>query len=201
MMHTLSSLLFALTPTDDPSTHRLRIHGDLTLVDGQLDSYDGALHRIRRWSFGQPNVGLGVGGQIVPWLWLGGRVTGAARTDYYNIPEAGPGRRGTTFHLGLDPYVEVRPMPSRTIQPFVMAHAGIRYVEHRFTYDESTVHKFKNLAAQVGGRIGLHAFVLPRLSVDADVGVKHGWDLPAFQNPGNSTNLHLTGRLGISGWW
>ncbi|MEM6995495.1 MAG: hypothetical protein AAF721_33605 [Myxococcota bacterium] len=79
--------------------------------------------------------------------------------------------------IDLHPYLELRPLPESRVQPFVAAQGGAGY-----RIDTSQVGKTKARAhtvlARAGGRAGLHAFVLPRLSVDVGFSVMRTWSVP-----------------------
>lgn len=195
-------LSFSLASDADPSAHRFRLHGDASLFDGRFTSYAGSSVRTRVWQFARPSLGLGVGGRIVPWLWIGARVTANGGRQYSRGLGLGTGvHRYGAFEVGVDPYVEVRPLPARKVQPFVMGHAGFTYQESR-ARDVAAV-RYRGLVPRGGVRVGMHWFVLPRLSVDADVGVEHAWRYVRGQDTyaHASNTVSLSGRLGVSGWW
>ncbi len=216
LANALPMLLLTFAPQADPESHRFRLHGDLSLANVDLSSYEEPLRPTHAWRLAKPSLGLGFGAKIEPWLWLGASVSGSAEsrarrtiTLGYDAEEesvelvAQSTTQATTLQLGLDPYVEVRPTPSRRVQPFVLAHAGLGYSRWRATTDGRRGDPNHGLSGRVGGRVGLHAFVLPRLSVDADVGVAHAWNYRRSRDQlvPSSRGVQLSGRIGISGWW
>lgn len=103
-------------------------------------------------------------------------------------------------------------MPELRVQPFGLVEGGVG-ISGRRTRSTGPLtlepHRVLSVEPRVGGRVGLHAFVLPRLSVDADLGLLRRWSYqwrasPAIRpTPGETqpTRLQLTGTVGLSGWW
>lgn len=188
------------TPSHDPAKHRLRVHGETQLMQGEVRFFGS--DRTQKFTLLQPSLALGLGYAVVPWVVVGARVGGSVKVE-----NDGPRNwvRESRFEVSFVPYVEVRPLPRRRVQPFVLAEAGTGYSDHRL--DEASAgwtrsRRSRQLSPRVGARVGLHAFVLPRLSIDADVGVMHAWDHVLCDRPRLfARTLRLGASAGVSGWF
>ncbi len=215
-----AALMFALAgPTvgpkapPSPSEHRWRLHAEITPLTLQSETYGGT--RAQRWSLTAPGrTTIGFGRALGPYVLLGARL-GAELGHSYSSTVLGNQRVKQRWAWGagsIMPYVELRPLPERRVQPFALVEGGVAISgsRQRTSSDDSlSPSRGRTISPSVGGRLGLHAFVLPRLSIDADVGLRRLW---AFHSsspplPGDGAEseqpLRLTfaGTLGLSGWW
>lgn len=205
----------ASAPPPKPSEHRWRLHADISPARMHLRSDE--LSTSRTWILGLPGAfSLGFGHTAGRYLMIGTRIGGELRQYAFDGQLGGEPLR--TRHVSggasLLPYVELRPLPDRRVQPFGLVEGGIGFFGMRRHTDGSGLvvtepHRSSSIDVSVGGRVGLHAFVLPRLSIDADLGLRRRWSFewrayPAV-NPSDveerPLDLQLTATVGLSGWW
>jgi hypothetical protein len=191
-------MLLSSSLESDPSTHRLRLHADVTPLSGSIRLREGGL-RNRSISFGRSSIGLGVGGRITPWLWLGGRLSGSGGGSILDLTTGGTWR-SSAYSIAFSPYAELRPLPGRLVQPYIMAQAHLGYSASRTNLLEPTVRRSRSLGG--GGAIGVHAFVLPRVSLDTDVGASF-LRRTVLRDPHApvARSVGLAARVGVSVWW
>ena len=149
--------------------------------------------------FGTSSLSLGVGGRILPKLWLGGRLSGGGGAGSTRAPDGGRWR-SSSLALNLSPYLEVRPLPELRVQPYVMVEGTVGYGVTRMELTSNSTNRSINVGG--GGRVGMHAFLVPRVSLDADIGAwfshRRIVDAPAFTS---SRAVGLSARVGLSVWW
>ncbi|MCX4246503.1 hypothetical protein [Paraliomyxa miuraensis] len=199
---------------DPPSPDRLRwrLHAEITPVELFSRSAEG--FNTRTWSFSFPGTtSIGFGRALGPYILVGTRIAGELRRNATeSVLGLEPQENRLVYGGGsLMPYVEVRPLPDARVQPFGLVEGGVGiYGTRRRTILglESHPNWTLEVVPALGGRFGLHAFVLPRLSIDADVGLQRGWlvqrrspPLPAAADASQFLRLTLVGTLGLSGWW
>jgi hypothetical protein len=204
-----------LTPEDPPapSEHRWRLHAETAPARLSLRSTEAS--RSHTFDLDVPGmVSIGFGRMLGHYAMVGARFGGrAGRSTLDGRIGNGPWRMHTAQGSGwLAPYVELRPLPDRRVQPFGLVEGsvglfGLRRVTEAGPATEP--HRSFSITASAGGRAGLHAFVLPRLSVDADLGLSRlwwfTWQASPARSPAEETprprNLQLAATLGLSGWW
>jgi hypothetical protein len=196
-----------------PSEHRWRLHADLS--PAQLQSQTRVGYHSRSWVLGLPgSFSIGFGHTLGRYVLMGTRVGAELRHHDYagRIGDQAVGSRSVNGSASLLPYVELRPLPDRRVQPFGLLEGGITLAGLR-RISETGFTSFPGRSFQinpsVAGRVGLHAFVLPRLSIDADVGVRRYWSFEWTCWPQSSPvpaedqalRLQVAATVGISGWW
>lgn len=204
-------------PADAPdrSELRWRLHAEASFARGFFLRHDGGF--TRTLSAGIPGVfALGFGraigdGHVV----VGTRASGLV--EHTGVDGAFGGEPWVTRTVrgggSLLPYVEVRPLPRLRVQPFVLVEGGVGLYAARRRTLEGVVSSMPGcsltVTPTVGGRGGLHAFVRPRLSIDADVGVRREWRFQWMRDPTagpedlgeQALRMHVAGTVGLSGWW
>ena len=136
-----------------------------------------------------------------------------ASTSSNGTTASGLAPSSNAFSLGLAPYVEWRPVPDATVQPFVAVEGGVAYGYSRQRV-LTTLFRTHRVTPSVGARVGAHAFVLPRLSIDVGFGVAHAWSIPVPRSQSQSIgyltvsqehtkarSVQVAASLGISGWF
>jgi len=198
----------------EPFEHRWRLHAETSPL--QMTSSTRVGFGSRAWSLGLPgDVSIGFGRTLGRHVLIGARAGAEVRQlgIQGRIGDT-PWRSSSVTGGGwLLPYVEVRPLPGLRVQPFGAVEGGVRLHGLR-RYDQSVVVSEPNRSFQimpiVGGRVGLHAFVLPRLSIDADLGLRRHWSFewsaspatsPSDASPPQPVNVQIAATVGISGWW
>jgi hypothetical protein len=191
----------ALLADPAPDAHRFRIHADVQPVGVLLHGRPG--YRNTEADLGLPGsaASLGFGFAPHPMVLVGARLRGSLRVTHSEAVDAD--QRSVGGSIGLLPYVEVRPLPHLRVQPFVLVEGGVAYEGWRFRTTPYGRATDQQLTPSVGTRVGMHAFVLPRVSIDADVGVGHQWT--GSFGRGVSRNWWsawtVTGTFGVSGWF
>ena len=189
--------LLADAPT--PDSHRWRIHADLQPLQLQINPTPMYESTQLHLAIPGSSASLGLGFAPHRMLLVGTRLSAsfarnASRAwDYWR-------NEGS---VGLFPYLEVRPLPHLRVQPFVLAEGGVNYGLHRDSGPYPTGVLTHVISPRVNGRVGMHAFVLPRVSIDADVGFGHSWMFVAGagQSHLSTTQWLVTGTIGVSGWF
>jgi hypothetical protein len=200
-------------PPPKPSEHHWRLHADISPV--RMFSRSNEVFTSRSWLLAIPgSFSIGFGHTLGRHVMLGTRVA----ADLHRFSSDGqlggePWRHHEVGGGGmLLPYVEVRPLPDWRVQPFGLVEGGVGASGTRRRSEVGPAaepHRATSIAASVGGRVGLHAFVLPRLSIDADLGVRRRWSFdwrasPAI-DPSDVENrpldLQVAATVGLSGWW
>lgn len=200
----------------DPSTHRWRLHVDATPAFMRSIRQDGAV-TFRRWRLGLPGaVSIGFGRVLGRYVTVGTRLGGyvdrsASRVS--GLSTLADTRVRTVAGGGsLAPYAEIRPMPALRIQPFGLVEGGVEISGVRRRSSGPLVlqpERTLRVKPSVGGRVGMHAFVRPRLSIDADLGLQRYWIYEWRASPAigpdssaaQPTRLTLAATVGLSGWW
>jgi hypothetical protein len=198
----------------EPSEHRWRLHAEVSPL--RMASSTRAGFSSRSWSAGIPGeLSIGFGHMLGRYVLIGARVGGEVRQHSSRGHIGDTTWRSSSVGGGgwLLPYVEVRPLPDLRVQPFGLVEGGVRLHGLR-RYDQSGIlsepHRSFQIDPMVGGRVGLHAFVLPRLSIDADLGLRRhwsfGWSASPAMNPSDAsstqpTNVQIAATVGLSGWW
>jgi hypothetical protein len=198
----------------EPSEHRWRLHAEVSPI--QMTSSTRVGFGSRAWSLGLPdNLSIGFGRALGRYVLIGARVGGELRqlSGHGRIGDTAWRSSSVTGGGWLLPYFEVRPLPALRVQPFGLVEGGVRLHGMR-RYEESAIviepHRSFQIMPMVGGRVGLHAFVLPRLSVDADLGLRRHWSFEWSASPATNpsdasspqpTNVQIAATVGLSGWW
>ena len=205
----------AITREDPPkpSEPRWRLHAEISPV--RMLSQTSPTFVARSWNVGIPGAfSIGFGRMLGRYVMVGTRVGAemAHRTSTSYFEDVSMHHRFVTASGWLQPYVELRPLPDRRVQPFGLVEGGLAIHGTRHHVDEPLAvwpRRSFTLDPLLGARVGLHAFVLPRLSIDADLGVRRFWDFtwqgsPA-QRPSDAQDheleVQLAATVGISGWW
>jgi hypothetical protein len=203
------------TPEDPPkpSEHRWRLHADIS--PAHVFSRSNETFASRSWVLGIPGtLSIGFGRMLGRNVMVGTRIGGELRRFTSDSQLGGEpwNMRSVAGRGWLSPYVEVRPLPDQRVQPFGLVEGGIGLAAMRHRSEGPVTvepHRSFGIDAAVGGRVGLHAFVLPRLSIDADLGVRRQWSFdwrasPArspADDPAQPLELQLAATVGLSGWW
>lgn len=196
-----------------PSEHRWRLHAEVSPL--QMVSSTRVGFSSRACSLGIPgDVSIGFGRALGRYVLIGARVGGEVRQHGGRGHIGDTAWRSSTVTGGgwLLPYVEVRPLPDLRVQPFGLVEGGVRLHGMRRHQESEIViepHCLFQIDPVVGGRVGLHAFVLPRLSIDADLGLRRHWSFEWSASPATKpsdassqpTNVQLAATVGLSGWW
>lgn len=201
------------SPQAEPSELRWRLHADVSPVRMTSQSRGG--YGSRSWDLGVPGeLSIGFGHTLGRYVLVGTRVLAELRQHSGHGNIGGQDWSSSSVFGGgaLLPYAEVRPLPDQRVQPFGLVEGGVgmygmrRYSETGFT---SEPHRSFQINPTVGGRVGLHAFVRPRLSIDADLGLRRYWSFGWSASPATKPidaasqerRLQLAATVGLSAWW
>lgn len=189
------------TPTvPPPEPPRLRVqleHGLLaythTWAPDSLATSDGV-------GFGRAQgLGLGLGYVVNRNLVIGATLSlGLARTRG-EIPEYDIVMRLSQFEASLRPHVEYVFLPDRRVRPFVLARVGATLVTTVEGFG-SAYEPYTRVRPSVGGGVGVHAFVLPRLSVHVLASLDYGVDLEVEAKNVGAMQVAFGGTVGLSLW-
>jgi hypothetical protein len=197
-------LLALLADAPTPDTHRLRIHVDMRPLTVRI--YESDSGRSSGVHLGVPGwVSLGFGVAPHPAVVVGARFGGSFNASKSEYVQGGSTRmRGGD--ISVSPYVELRPAPALRVQPFVALDGSVSYSVTHHDVNTPTVRledEHHGVGAGMNARIGMHAFVLPRLSIDADLGGGPGWSWIVCPRPvrPSTRSWHMSATLGVSGWF
>lgn len=126
---------------------------------------------------GQQNFGVGLGYGITDGLVVGAKLgLGFNRIQIVNDdPIDGPDPIGRSLTWMFRPYVEYAFIPGGRFRPFVFVHGGVGGTRTLDTATGDMAGKVINhtLLGTLGGGGGLHAFIVPQVSVDVFLEVDH----------------------------
>jgi len=197
-------LLALLADASTPDSHRLRIHADMQPLTVRIHESDSG--RSTGIHLGAPGwVSLGFGVAPHPAVVVGARFGGSFGATKSEYTQGGTTRvRGGD--VGVSPYVELRPAPALRVQPFVALEGSVSYSVTHHDVKTPTLrleNEHRGVGAGMKARIGMHAFVLPRLSIDADLGGGPAWSWivrPSPVRPSTRSWL-VSATIGVSGWF
>lgn len=188
----------AAPPVDPPPRLRVQLeHGLLaythTWAPDSLATSDGV-------GFGRAQgLGLGLGYVVNRNLVIGATLSlGLSRTRG-EIPEHDIVMRLSQFEASLRPHVEYVFLPDRRVRPFVLARVGATLVTSVQGFG-SSYEPYTRVRPQVGGGVGVHAFVLPRLSVHVLASLDYGVDLEVEAKNVGAMQVAFGGTVGLSLW-
>lgn len=126
---------------------------------------------------GQQNFGVGLGYGITDGLVVGAKLgLGFNRVQVVNDdPIDAPDQIGRSLTWMFRPYVEYAFIPGGRFRPFVFVHGGVGGTRTLNTDTGDMAGKIINhtLLGTLGGGGGLHAFIVPQVSVDVFLEVDH----------------------------
>lgn len=126
---------------------------------------------------GQQNFGVGLGYGITDGLVVGAKLgLGFNRVQVVNDdPIDAPDQIGRSLTWMFRPYVEYAFIPGGRFRPFVFVHGGVGGTRTLGTDTGDMAGKIINhtLLGTLGGGGGLHAFIVPQVSVDVFLEVDH----------------------------
>lgn len=182
------SELEALEPTSDFSLlGRFRVHVDGNVFgfshykewfedDVDPDEVEDVINSVGL-GVGRQNFGVGLGYGITDGLVVGAKL-GLGFTHQQLVqdqPIDGPDQLNRNLQWLLRPYVEYAFIPGGRFRPFVFVHGGVGGGRDVNTETGDAAGKLisHTLLGTVGGGGGLHAFIVPQVSVDLFAEVDH----------------------------
>ncbi|MEM6291980.1 MAG: hypothetical protein AAGA54_11970 [Myxococcota bacterium] len=165
----LSSSLLLLAPDIAPDPdRRIRVHLDAALV--RIAGEPTAVRRVSEYrAFDAGPLSFGLGYQLLPVLSVGARVSPSFSGLEPNFVFGGRIRRNSVL---VEPYAELRSLPKARVQPFVAFGAGVQFDWTMGTLPDRQF-RHRGFRKRFTGRVGVRGFVLPRLSLEADVALMH----------------------------
>lgn len=164
----LSLLLLSPDPVTPDPDRALRLHVDAPIVRVVGTGSSGPrVSEFRAFDAGPPSLGFGY--QVHPVVAIGARVSPWFSKLSPTMTLSHQLRRTS---LVVEPYVELRSLPKARVQPFAAVGIG---AEFEWLRGSVTPIEFRRVTyrPRVSGRVGVRAFVHPRVSLEADLAVLH----------------------------